>query len=105
MEGSSDAAGEKQHQEWIEATLGPVHTNIENSSLAALSREHRDYLAKRHGTLELDPIPDANDADPYNWPQSRKVVNLILVAFHAMMGTFTAASIQCAFEDIAEDLH
>lgn len=71
MERSSDAAEEKRHEEWIEATLGPVHTNIENSTLAALSREHREYLAQRHGTLELDPIPDANDADPYNWPQSR----------------------------------
>lgn len=71
MEGSSDAAGGKRHQEWIEATLEPVHTYIEDSSLAALSREHREYLAQRHSTLDLDPIPDANDADPYNWPQSR----------------------------------
>lgn len=34
----------------------------------------------------------------------QKVVNLALVAFHAMMATFTASSIQSAFEDIAEDL-
>ncbi|KAI6858326.1 MFS general substrate transporter [Hortaea werneckii] len=102
---SSNAAGQKRDQEWIEETLESVHTNIENSNLAALSREHREYLEQRHGTLDLDPIPDANDADPYNWPQSRKIMNLILVAFHAMMGTFTAASIQCVFEDIAEDLH
>lgn len=33
----------------------------------ALSQEHRDYLLKRHGTIELDPIPDMADADPYNW--------------------------------------
>ena len=32
-------------------------------------------------------------------------MNLILVAFHAMMATFTASSIQSAFADIAEDLH
>lgn len=31
-------------------------------------------------------------------------MNLTLVAFHAMMATFTAASIQSAFENIAEDL-
>jgi MFS family permease len=30
---------------------------------------------------------------------------LILVAFHAMMGTFTAAAIMAAFADIAADLH
>lgn len=68
---SSNAAGQKRDQEWIEETLESVHTNIENSNLAALSREHREYLEQRHGTLDLDPIPDANDADPYNWPQSR----------------------------------
>lgn len=35
----------------------------------------------------------------------KKLVNLVLVAFHAMMATFTAASIQSAFPDIAADLH
>ncbi|KAJ5870206.1 hypothetical protein N7455_005147 [Penicillium solitum] len=72
--------------------------------VAHLSEEYRQYLLARHGTFDLDPIPDMNDADPYNWPQWRKSINLILVAFHAMMATFTAASIQCAFENISEDL-
>lgn len=31
-------------------------------------------------------------------------MNLLLVAFHAFMGTFTAAGIICAYENIAEDL-
>lgn len=35
----------------------------------------------------------------------QKVTNLSLVAFHAMMSTFTAAAIQSAFVDIAIDLH
>ncbi|KAJ5160758.1 uncharacterized protein N7482_007762 [Penicillium canariense] len=73
--------------------------------VAHLSEEHRQYLLARHGTLNLDPIPDLNDADPYNWPKWRKTVNLTLVVFHAMIGLFTAASIQSAFVDIAEDLH
>lgn len=34
----------------------------------------------------------------------QKIINLVLVAFHAMMSTFTAASIQCAFVQIAADL-
>lgn len=34
---------------------------------ANLSQEHRDYLLKRHGTLELDPMPGFGDADPLNW--------------------------------------
>lgn len=69
-----------------------------------LSEEHKAYLMQRHGTLDLNPIPDMTDADPYNWSQRKKVINLILVAFHAMMGTFTAAAIMAAFVNIAEDL-
>jgi hypothetical protein len=34
----------------------------------------------------------------------KKIINLVLIAFHAMMATFTAASIQSAFVDIAKDL-
>lgn len=34
----------------------------------------------------------------------QKIINLLLVAFHAMMATFTAASIQAAFIPIAADL-
>ena len=98
-------AGEKRHQQWVEESLGPVQTHIENEETANLSNEHREYLLQRHGTLELDPVPDMSDADPYNWPQSRKVLNLVLVAFHAMMATFTASAIQSAFEAIAADLH
>ncbi|CAH0037678.1 unnamed protein product [Clonostachys solani] len=46
-----------------------------------------------------------DDDNPLNWPKSKKILNLLLVAFHAFMATFTAASIQCAFVDIAQDLH
>jgi len=38
------------------------------------------------------------------WFLSQKTANLILVAFHACMSTFTAASIIPAYKDIAEDL-
>lgn len=34
----------------------------------------------------------------------QKAINLALVAFHAMMGTFTAAAVQSVFAEIAEDL-
>ncbi|KAH6647384.1 major facilitator superfamily domain-containing protein, partial [Truncatella angustata] len=68
-----------------------------------LSDEHRQYLMDRHGQLTLEPVPSMDPADPYNWPKSTKITNLVLVAFHAMMGTFTAAAIQSAFVNIAED--
>ncbi|KAF2719505.1 MFS general substrate transporter [Polychaeton citri CBS 116435] len=79
-------------------------THVHSDAVAALTATHRDYLLRRHGTLVLDPMPLACDADPYNWPGWKKITNLFLVAFHAMMSTFTASSIQSAFEEIAKDL-
>lgn len=38
---------------------------------AELAPRHREYLLERHGTLELDPVPYMDDADPYNWPSWR----------------------------------
>ncbi|RGP81146.1 major facilitator superfamily general substrate transporter [Fusarium longipes] len=70
----------------------------------SLREEHKQYLLERHGTINLDPVPYMSDADPLNWPKWKKIVNLSLVAFHAMMATFTAAAIQSAFVEIAEDL-
>ncbi|KAH8666936.1 major facilitator superfamily domain-containing protein [Xylariales sp. PMI_506] len=69
-----------------------------------LSEEHRQYLLERHKSLVLEPIPSMDPADPYNWPKHTKIINLVLVAFHAMMSTFTAAAVQSAFVDIAADL-
>jgi hypothetical protein len=46
--------------------LAPWSTHIAGDA-ANLSPEHRDYLLKRHGTLELDPMPGFGDADPLNW--------------------------------------
>ncbi|KAK9451826.1 mfs transporter [Limtongia smithiae] len=80
------------------------HEEFESDDGLGLSQEHRDFLLARHHTLDLDPIPWMSDADPLNWPQRKKIVNLILVAFHAMMATFTAAAIQSAFTNIASDL-
>ncbi|KAH7159726.1 major facilitator superfamily domain-containing protein, partial [Dactylonectria estremocensis] len=70
-----------------------------------MSTEHREFLLKHHGTVELDPMPSMDEADPLNWPNYKKIVNLIIIAFHAMMATFTAAAIQSAYVDIAADLN
>ncbi|KAF4625227.1 hypothetical protein G7Y89_g12942 [Cudoniella acicularis] len=55
-----------------------------------LSSEHREYLIARHGTIDLDPLPSMDPADPLNWPTWKKNTNLLLVSFHAMITTFTA---------------
>lgn len=45
------------------------NTEMDSSStLNNISSFHREYLLKRHGTLDLDPIPCPSSADPYNWP-------------------------------------
>jgi len=53
---------------------------MQNSDqIHALTEEHRQYLLQRHGTLDLEPVPDMTDNDPYNWPKSKVSV------FTAMM--------------------
>ncbi|KAL3490376.1 major facilitator superfamily domain-containing protein [Aspergillus germanicus] len=85
---------DKSHAEHVEAAeAGRALESIASTS------------SKRHGTLDLKPLPSMNDADPYNWAPWKKTINLAFVAFHAMMATFTAAAIQCAFVEIAEDLN
>jgi hypothetical protein len=41
----------------------------EKGESSYLPPEYRGYLISRHGTAELDPLPDMTDADPYNWPK------------------------------------
>jgi len=84
--------------------IGHRSTNISISAIASLPQEHRDYLLQRHGTLDLEPVPSDDPADPYNWPEWKKMTNLILVGFHAMMTTFIAAAIIPVYENISEDL-
>lgn len=57
---------EKHGGERVE-DLKPVQTLITPDEIQNLSNEHREYLLQKHGTLELDPVPDMSDADPYNW--------------------------------------
>lgn len=94
--------------------LTKYQTHI-GSAADELSPEHKEYLMQRHGTLDLDPMPAWGDADPYNWStwkvcfscprfaildtyNLQKTINLLLVAFHACMSTFTAAAIIPAYE-------
>lgn len=97
--------GSKEGDQFEDTELGPRATYINTGAAAHLSQEHRDYLIARHGTLELDPIPSSDPADPYNWPAWKKNANLVMVAFHSCMTTFIAAAIIPAYADIAADLN
>lgn len=52
-------------------SLRHAQTHVGTDGIENLTEEHRQYLLQRHGTLELDPLPDASDADPYNWSTSK----------------------------------
>lgn len=92
----SQAGVPKGHPDHLEEAEGKALTDI--------SSEHQAFLIDRHGTVNLDPIPSIDPADPYNWPSWKKGTNLALVAFHAFMGTFSAAGIIPAFQQISEAL-
>lgn len=62
-----EAAIEKNSSEYLEKAE-EYPAAAPDFAVANLSPAHREYLLERHGTLELDPIPSASDADPYNWP-------------------------------------
>ncbi|KAM3080526.1 hypothetical protein ACMFMG_005472 [Clarireedia jacksonii] len=81
-----------------------THATYYEDSTAGISEEHKQYLLDRHGTLDLDPLPSSSPADPYNWAHRKKIINLVLVAIHACMSTFTASAIIPAYENIAVDL-
>lgn len=51
--------------------LNNVATYYSSPDIDALSKEHKEYLLQRHGTLELDPLPGHGDADPYNWSTTK----------------------------------
>lgn len=56
---------EDRHIEMLE----PEPEKVQRVEPAAnLSDAHRDYLVSKHGTAELDPLPDMTDLDPLNWP-------------------------------------
>ncbi|EIW85852.1 MFS general substrate transporter [Coniophora puteana RWD-64-598 SS2] len=59
---------------------------------------------KRHGRIDLVPMPGDSPVDPLNWPAWQKNVLLAIVAFHAMIGPLGAAIVIPAFEEIVVDL-
>ncbi|KAJ4463904.1 major facilitator superfamily domain-containing protein [Lentinula lateritia] len=50
-----------------------------------------EEVHKRHGRIDLVPLPSDLPEDPLNWSSLRKNTLLTLVAFHACLGPFSAA--------------
>lgn len=60
--------------------------------------------AYRDSTLSSGPpVLTCPFADPYNWSSWRKHVLLVQVAFHAMLGAFSAAAVIPSFETFVEE--
>lgn len=57
-----------EHCEDVQHTEAQAPSSLSDAA-QSLSQAHKDYLMQRHGTLDLDPMPGPDDADPYNWPQ------------------------------------
>lgn len=45
----------------------------------------------------------ASSQDPHNWSQGKKNAQILMVAFHSMMGTFMAAGIIPAYDTLAKE--
>jgi hypothetical protein len=60
--------GSKNGVDLVESTEAGVPSTYADIVASRISTAHRDFLMERHGTLELDPIPSMDPADPYNWP-------------------------------------
>ncbi|KAJ3893858.1 major facilitator superfamily domain-containing protein [Lentinula edodes] len=57
-----------------------------------------EEVHKRHGRIDLVPLPSDLPEDPLNWSSLRKNTLLTLVAFHACLGPFSAACAIPSFE-------
>ncbi|KAK6199902.1 major facilitator superfamily multidrug-resistance protein [Scheffersomyces amazonensis] len=68
----------------------------------SLSQEHHDYLIRRHGTVELDPLPSSDPLDPLNWPDWKKNCEIALIAFTTLTCNIMAGGITPAFQPMAE---
>ena len=88
----------------VEHIAHAMTNSTSGDSTSSLSIDHQQYLINRYGTLDLEPVPDPSDEDPLNWPTHKKVINLILVAFHGLMATFISSAIIPAYSEIAKDL-
>lgn len=75
----------------------------EGNTAQDLSPFAKEYFTSRHGTFDLDPMPSACDADPYNWPQGKKVSVLLLLAFHCMVATLSMTALIPAYPQLAEE--
>lgn len=57
----------KLQSDFLEKAEAEADVDIVPDPASELSEPHRAYLLQRHGTLDLEPLPSMDPADPYNW--------------------------------------
>ena len=103
-EGSSDFAEDPRDL----ANTETQATYFNGETTTALSQDHQQYLLKRHGTLDLDPLPGPGGADPYNWPSWKVPRSATIDLFHHMLTRFSVESHQsrtCRNPRLHDHLH
>ena len=58
-----------------------------------------------HLEVKTEPVLDEgadSTRNPRNWPPWKKNIQIVMVAFHSMMGTFTAVRIFPAYDTFAK---
>lgn len=83
--------------------LNVEHDTDGEGTVGDLAPSAREYLTKRHGTLDLDPMPSACDEDPYNWPRGKKLSVVFLTSFHCMVATLTMTALIPAYSRVADE--
>ncbi|CUM49414.1 uncharacterized protein AC631_05751 [Debaryomyces fabryi] len=68
-----------------------------------LTSEHHDFLMKRHGSIQLVPLPSSDPADPLNWSSWKKNYEIILIAFQTFTSTFMSSGLAPAYDSMAEE--
>lgn len=81
-------------------------TSHDPKSTGSETSDHLENVGKNSpdGSVSDDGICE-NDSphNPRNWPRWKKNAQILMVAFHSMMGTFMAAGIVPAYDALAEE--
>ncbi|THH29771.1 hypothetical protein EUX98_g4423 [Antrodiella citrinella] len=78
------------------ASLSPSNASISKGSFStdvSIEAAGLDTVYRRHGRVDLVPMPSDSPSDPLNWPAWRKNLLLGIVAAHAMQGPFSAGKL------------
>jgi hypothetical protein len=81
----------------------PVWTMKAPSAGSSVHLEEMTLSLPNQTILEREGSQKTSSQDPRNWSQGKKNAQILMVAFHSMMGTFMAAGIIPAYDTLAKE--